>query len=429
MRRFLITLAGVVSLIAPAQAQMVPQSRLVGVAFQDQPFTVPDPAGQIRGGLDQISTVMGRPCADYEYLGWMLDSADQARLNKIHAGFMQGLAKAGWAVTPVPAPAESGGQVFRLEQAGRMVVALWIIRQNALGLTMCSSAAPVAKPSGLSLPSATTSPAATPVPSTPPAATPEAAGSASVVVPPLSGQPRPGVLSGRITDRSGKPIDQSNIRLQVLLRGKSLEDTGAVATFKPKVESDGRWRQEVPPGIFRIEAEALLTYNRKGFRFELWPTDDQPHDTEFDSRRGAVRDFVWKLDGMEPGAVNPEQPLTQYGSRAKVSWAEIGRETHPRETKVRWTFTPRGPMVDGLPGSTVVKEATIGDSTIFDLPTGPYTVRGEILAPGGPRRVAFVKRGCYPCDELMESVDIDFETDGSFRTATPWLNGLNSLNR
>ncbi|MBF0391957.1 MAG: carboxypeptidase regulatory-like domain-containing protein, partial [Alphaproteobacteria bacterium] len=244
-----------------------------------------------------------------------------------------------------------------------------------------------------------------------------------------SGQARPGVLSGRITNRGGKPIDQSGVRLQVRLSGKSLEDTGAIATFNPKVDANGVWRQEVPPGIYRIEAEALLTYNRKGFRFDLWPTDDQPQDTEFDSRRGAVRDFVWKLSGMEPGEISPDNPLYHYGSRALVHWVELGPKTYPYETKVRWTFKPRGPMVDGLPGHTVVRDLTIRDSAILDLPTGPYTVSAEILGPHGSQRVKFVKHSCNPCAEVMDSVDIDFESDIPFRTAAPWLNAINSTTR
>ncbi|MGY0799656.1 carboxypeptidase-like regulatory domain-containing protein [Lysobacter sp. A286] len=192
-----------------------------------------------------------------------------------------------------------------------------------------------------------------------------------------------GYATGKVVDAQGKPIAGARILL---------DNTVFYASYiKGSTKEDGTYRIKAQPGAWRAYASFKKTYNGKTYSLDLHPdTIDSFDDT------GAVRNFVWKLEGREP-----ENEYNYYGGLVTVFQ---DTDFYDDMEDVELTLTPSGPLIDGSEGKTLVLQQ--GDhywvqfGYLQDIPIGRYTVTAILKGEDGPRPLRIQ----------------DWHTDGDFKS-------------
>ncbi len=224
----------------------------------------------------------------------------------------------------------------------------------------------------------------------------------------------PGVVSGKITDSAGKPIEGAEVRIL------GTTSAGEDVSYYPKSGADGTYSTRVADGVYSIDASLTRDYSGRSFEFTLHPTDNT--DNEFDSQGGIARDFVWKLSGFEPGGLK-ENYFSYYGGNIQMSYrtpddAQFYGIPYPEESVATFTLTPTGPLADGSQGKPIKFERTAADldrsdgaiddtSNLYDIPLGPYTLTGTLKTPDGTS-VPLVFRTAYTQEQFAPSVEVNW---------------------
>ena len=177
-----------------------------------------------------------------------------------------------------------------------------------------------------------------------------------------------GYATGKVVDTRGNPIPGARILL---------DNTVFYASYiNGSTKEDGTYRIKAQPGAWRAYASFKKTYNGNTYSLQLHPdTIDSFDDT------GAVRNFTWKLEGREP-----ENEYGYYGGLVKV-FTDHG--FYEDMDDVELTLTPRGPLIDGSVGKTLVLRQ--GDhywvqyGYLQDIPIGRYTVTATLKNEDGAR--------------------------------------------
>ena len=208
------------------------------------------------------------------------------------------------------------------------------------------------------------------------------------IPPPATPTPRAGVISGRITDSRGNPLQKARVRIH----GPSM--AGQELEFSPRPDANGEYSVAVPPGNYKVEALVEPVYERRTWRLPLHPTDDDCN--EVSPEAGIRKDFRWRLSGLVPCGI-PENPFSYYGEHVTVDVAPDHRHLFdglPRGSMVRFTLTPTGPLIDGSRGRPLVfdrapdaigrTEGHIDDTwNLHDIPIGPYDIVATMRTPDG----------------------------------------------
>jgi hypothetical protein len=210
-------------------------------------------------------------------------------------------------------------------------------------------------------------------------------------------QSRSGVVTGRVLGPDGKPITVPGAKISVFLHGVSVK-SGEKVSYMPPVGANGIYTQKVADGSYAFTGARLeLSYGGQQFAFPLDPVGDDRANR--DSADGIVQDYVWKLRGARPGVTVDENNHTAwYGASIKMLFNTYREdlkkpvEQGPAGTKVIFTLTPTGPLVDGSAGEVLTftreydpKGHGIKNGTLPDIPLGPYTLKVEEIAPDGTK--------------------------------------------
>lgn len=238
-----------------------------------------------------------------------------------------------------------------------------------------------------------------PTPTPTPAATPTAASAATATVPtPADAAPTAtgieigaGTISGKASYANGEPLSD----VTVVIRGTTM--AGSNTYFEAKVDTEGRYTQKVPNGLYEIKAHVSAPY--KGRTYGLWldPADgiDTPGQ---DSAPGIIKDFVWRISGPTPAATSkPDSPFSYYGGIVEVGNDSefemqynngnlVDPYDYPANSRIRVTLTPDGPLMDGSTGTVVERDIDpqeLTDAILYDIPLGDYTVTATLVDQGG----------------------------------------------
>jgi len=259
-------------------------------------------------------------------------------------------------------------------------------------------------------------------------AAPPAKGKPAPEPPPLE----PGTVAGRITDARGNIIEGARLIVQVA--GTTL--AGARTNFDIEVEENGLFSQEVPDGLWRIYGFVEKEANGHKFRLPLDPEDKREIGSTQGTKKGVVKNFVWKIAGLKPHA-DKSRPSSYYGAGVELMDArgyDQGRrlaDRHPG-ARVVITLTPRGPLLDGTKGKPVNLETDVAAMAGFtrptypDIPLGAYVATAAVVAPGGGRAPLNIAPGIARSDAApSRSAALNFipaseaETLGTF-TLSVW---------
>jgi hypothetical protein len=234
----------------------------------------------------------------------------------------------------------------------------------------------------------------------------------------------PGTIAGVVTDAHG---NVPHGRITIALSGTTIRGGERTSFEIPVDEQTGAYAMQVPDGLYTAWAFLETEYNGRRYRLQLSPTDDSGRHTQFATQKGLVRNFVWRISGLEPGA--DERLATAYYGGKVTLWDEKGFREGERlgdrypggEVVVR--LEPDGRLIDGSEGKPVVlraRTAELRDTPEFpDVPLGRYTATAILAHQGrelqlelSPRRMG---SGEAPAD-FSRSATIEFVQPSVFES-------------
>jgi len=189
---------------------------------------------------------------------------------------------------------------------------------------------------------------------------------------------KPGYVIGRAVDARGKPL--SNVTIFI---GGTTFAGGRAAEYSVEVKN-GEYELEVPDGLYYVHAILSVLYNGQKYKIELHPIDDTRHWLTSNSKNGIVKDFFWKLWGMNTYDAADNSPGRHHGGRILLKEESV----FPKGSTIQITLAPQGPLIDGSQGQTLSLRATApvprrGLGALLDIPIGRYTVTTELILPDG----------------------------------------------
>lgn len=198
-----------------------------------------------------------------------------------------------------------------------------------------------------------------------------------------------GYATGTAHDTQGKPIAGAKILLENRVFYASYIDGST--------KEDGSYRIKAQPGAWKAQASIKKAYNGKTYTLEL-----RPDNVDSFSDEGAVRNFVWTLEGR-----TPDNDYGYYGGFIQLS---SGIGFHEDLENIELTLTPSGPLIDGSQGKTL--RLRLGDHywidryQVEDIPIGRYTVKAVLKSKDGDRRLRI--QNWHAKGEFKPEFQLDF---------------------
>ncbi|PYE55409.1 carboxypeptidase-like regulatory domain-containing protein [Deinococcus yavapaiensis] len=176
----------------------------------------------------------------------------------------------------------------------------------------------------------------------------------------------PWIMQGVVRNAAGQPIEG----VEVSAHNTVYYNMNVLA----KTDKQGRYRLELPHeiGTWAPYATIRRPWGDQVFKFTVYPNDD----SAFAARDGAVRDFVWRIQGRFDGGVLG-QKVNAYSGDEKVD-----------ADTLEFTFTPLGTLIDGSTVKPFTRKPR--GSTMEDVPVGRYKVTAS-HAPNGVREALEVR--------------------------------------
>jgi hypothetical protein len=206
----------------------------------------------------------------------------------------------------------------------------------------------------------------------------------------------PYVVKGRVVDLQGRPLEN----VQIIVDNTIYYNSAMTTT----TDANGEYFVRVEDGSWRVYAEMKREYNGRTFEIDLMA------DTfnSFAGMDGAVRNFVWQLQGEKP------EPLAGFFGGDVYIYNDPMTEFYDTEN-VEFTLTPVGSLIDGSTGETIITKhgapRTDYYSRIVDVPLGRYEISGRYLPTGEQVLIRMNGEGNYGT-----SLTIDFEEELNYCT-------------
>src|SRR4028118_2315442 len=127
-----------------------------------------------------------------------------------------------------------------------------------------------------------------------------------------------GVASGRGTTQDGRPVPNFEVFYVGSSAGGTISGRG--------VGKNGRYSIPLPPNaVVGVHARAVANFNGQKYALAMEATNGKTRNDAEPTSRGIVRNFVWKLNGLQPGQtarsaaeVSPGYPYAYYGGVIKL---------------------------------------------------------------------------------------------------------------
>ena len=203
---------------------------------------------------------------------------------------------------------------------------------------------------------------------------------------------KPHVVSGDILALDGKPIQNvASYHLSVWGTTVAAERT----TYSLEVDQNGHYEQQVPDGLYQVEARCIV--NQAGHRvpIDLVWLDDKKQGVVQASSDGIVRDFRLVLNGLKPGE-DPKSERAFFGGMLRVNGPpyELKRGNFgPRHPggHVILTLVAQSPLVDGSRMEPITMDMETSDlnysSNRRNIPVGVYKATAVLVEKDGTKTV------------------------------------------
>ncbi len=207
-----------------------------------------------------------------------------------------------------------------------------------------------------------------------------------------------GFAVGKVVDSQGKPIAGAKIYLDNTVFYNSFMD-GSTG-------EDGKYKIKVQQGVWKAYASFKKQYNGQTYSIQLYPDKTDSFTDE-----GAVRNFTWKLEGIDP-----DNEHYYYGGLITVN-TEYG--FYEEFEDIEFTLTPKGALIDGSAGKTLkikYREHYWTDpGYLTDIPVGRYIVTAKLKN----NKALKIRKDGVSSDKSVTEFQLDFEPDSSdFRPRT-----------
>ena len=230
-------------------------------------------------------------------------------------------------------------------------------------------------------------------------------------------------VSGTVTNLAGQPLAGATVNIY----GSSF-DAGEGVAAEATTDAQGYYAGQVPVGTYSIDAFYPVDYNGRSYQFELEALGVEDGVT-YSTESPVVANFIWKINGLRPGAENaPDEGTSYYGGSLSFDIVDVHYESvvqggmfeslFPQGVTAEVTLTPDGPLIDGSPGQPVTFTHDIFNKneaqwSEHDVPVGRYTVTARAFtANGTPRdlQIVGVAPGTDPPrGQGAPSATLDFE--------------------
>lgn len=200
------------------------------------------------------------------------------------------------------------------------------------------------------------------------------------------------MVSGTVRTVDGRPLAGATIRIS------GATGAGSGSTVRTQSDRNGNYRLRVRPGHYNVDAYYDLTFDGQTYR-ELPLTSTNRGCERQLSQNGIVRHFVLRLTGPLRCAFNfdANEPASYAGGMVLVTGGNF-----PPATRVRFTFTPIGPLADGSKGQVLTFERSgamlavsggrLGQTAwLHDIPLGRYRVSAVATLPGGATQTLMLR--------------------------------------
>lgn len=168
-----------------------------------------------------------------------------------------------------------------------------------------------------------------------------------------------GYATGKVTDIQGNPLAGVEIAVENTLVGHHASSNGVT-------DSKGNYKVKIPNvGTFHTSAYLNREFNGRQYKLALHCEANDPFGNE-----GGVRNFVWKLSGQKPVAIEGF-----YGATLEIH-NEPGYYIDQED--IIFMFTPVGKLIDGSIGAPLTLHSglpqTLTYGYVVDIPLGKYNV-------------------------------------------------------
>jgi hypothetical protein len=199
---------------------------------------------------------------------------------------------------------------------------------------------------------------------------------------------KPNTIVGDILTLDGKPLPNVAV-YEVYVGGTTI--AGERARFNLDVDERGHFEQRLPDGIYKVYATAIVNYAGRRVPVDLVSLDGKPMGTSHDSAKGIVKDFRMAMAGLKPGE-DPKSDVGWFGGVVtfRDGSPDMEKNFHVRapNSKVRVTFTPAGPLVDGSTMQPFTVEVpsyplSYGSARFQRVPLGVYRITATLVTADG----------------------------------------------
>jgi hypothetical protein len=180
---------------------------------------------------------------------------------------------------------------------------------------------------------------------------------------------------------------------------------GTRADYTVTPDENGQYESDLPDGVYKVWATVDVDYNGRHFRLPLASEDKKDMHAAYNSSKGIVKNFVWKLTGLLPGA-RPREYGSHWG--VGVLLFDAGPTFEPdKHLKSKYPgssvvvhLEPVGPLVDGSQGKALDLETPcealyINDKRCkhLDVPLGDYKATAKLKLRDGRTRPLMIEVG------------------------------------
>ena len=230
---------------------------------------------------------------------------------------------------------------------------------------------------------------------------------------------KPGIVSGRVYDSLGRLFAVPGATVAVIVWGTTF--AGDRSHYKLEVDPNGHFEQELPKGLYRIQATAYLPFEGTVLPCELHELDEKPCDLNQNSTAGIVKDYILRLSGPRAGGPTTHGYHGGWlcladGALAKDVFAPLVKR-YPAGSILRLVLDPKGPLADGTQGERIViaadleKMGTGAGDTRLSIPYARYVARAAIVIPGGREVALFISEGMAVAPGSGRSCEFAYRPD------------------
>jgi hypothetical protein len=204
----------------------------------------------------------------------------------------------------------------------------------------------------------------------------------------LDARRQPRIAKGTILTEDGKPIANAKISLRVW----GTTNAGERANYNLEVDADGKYEQQVPDGLYKVTASAVVTFNGHQTPLPLRALDEKPANQDYASITGIVKDYRVALYGLKPGG-DPHNSFDYFDGTLGMNDASTDlfndlNTRHPKGTRIHVTLTPTGPLIDGSKAKALnyefnVEQLHLNSVGYGSVPLGTYRATATATTPDG----------------------------------------------